>query len=172
MSTQLLNVAKTIAIRSGLSSQKQIFFVSLNGFDTHTNQLSQQASLLKQLSQSLFAFYSALDELGMTNNVVTFTMSDFARTFQPNVNGGSDHGWGNHQLILGGNVKGGDFYGQFPNLKLAGINDSGNQGRWIPTTSVDQYAATLSSWFGISDSRIQSIFPNLKNFTADNLGFL
>lgn len=172
LSSQLFNVAKTIAIRSSLSSQKQIFFVSLNGFDTHINQLTQQANLLKQLSQSLAAFYSVLDEMGVSNNVLTFTMSDFGRTFQPNTNGGSDHGWGNHHLILGGSVKGGDFYGRFPSLKLSGNNDSGDQGRWIPTTSVDQYAATLTNWLGINDNKLFNIFPGLKNFTNSILEFI
>lgn len=99
-------------------------------------------------------------------------MSDFRGTFQPNTNGGSDHGWGNHHLILGGSVKGGDFYGRFPSLKLSGNNDSGDQGRWIPTTSVDQYAATLTNWLGINDNKLFNIFPGLKNFTNSILEFI
>jgi len=172
LATQLLNVAKTIAVRSKLSSQKQIFFVSLNGFDTHTNQLTQQASLLRQISQSMAAFYSAMNELGVENNVTSFTMSDFARTFQPNANGGSDHGWGNHHLILGGAVKGGDFYGKFPSLALAGADDSGNQGRWIPSTSVEQYAGILTGWLGITEKEILRIFPKLSEFSAITPRFL
>jgi uncharacterized protein (DUF1501 family) len=179
LGSQLLDVAKTIAARKPLGAQQQIFFVSLGGFDTHTSQLATQGgpvrntnSLLSQVSQAMSAFYEATNELGVANLVTTFTMSEFARTLQPNTGGGTDHAWGNHHFILGGAVKGGDFYGKFPKLALAGPDDATAEGRWIPTTSVDQYAATLTTWFGLNSAELQANFPSLKNFSSQNLGFL
>lgn len=179
LGNQLRQVAEIIQVRQTLGLQRQIFFVSLGGFDTHSNQgttdasqAASQPSLLQTLSQCLNAFYLATVELGVQNSVTTFTLSDFARTLQPNTNQGSDHAWGNHQLILGGAVKGGDMYGQFPLLTLSGPNDAGNNGRWIPTTSIDQYGATLASWFGVNASDLPTVFPNLPNFQTQNLGFV
>ena len=176
---QLLKVAKTIAVRQALGAQRQIFFVSVGGFDTHTDQLAAQGSparrpgdLLLQLSQAIGAFYDSTIELGVGQDVTSFTLSDFGRTFKPASGAGSDHAWGNHHMIVGGSVKGGDIYGKFPTLKLEGPDDASNEGRWIPTTSVDQYAATLTSWFGLSTSDLAASFPNLRNFAAPNLGFM
>ena len=169
--SQLQQVAKIIQVRSALGLQRQIFFVSMGGFDTHSGQLPQQDSLFNDLNQSLSAFYQATVEMGVASNVTTFTLSDFGRTYQPNSDG-SDHAWGSHHMIMGGAVKGGDFYGTFPTLAVNGPDDATGQGRWVPTTSLDQYAATLAAWFGVAPADLPSIFPNLGNFTAPTLGIL
>src|SRR5262245_15560541 len=129
------------------------------------------------------AFYDATVELQVDSRVVTFTLSDFSRTFQPSGSGGNnvgtDHAWGNHHLVMGGPVSGGDFYGMpgpsgtvFPTLQLGGPDDTDTRGRWIPTTSVDQYAATLARWFGVSDADLDSVFPQLRNFDVRDLRFM
>ena len=169
---QLKQVANIIQARSALGLARQIFFVSIGGFDTHSDQLPQQDRLFKDLSASMNAFYSATVELGVDAGVTAFTLSDFARTLQPDSTSGSDHAWGGHHLILGGAAKGGDFYGTFPTLALGGPDDATNQGRWIPTTSLDQYGATLAQWFGVPAADLPSIFPNLGNFTAATLKFI
>ncbi len=172
LASQLKQVAQVIAARSALGISRQIFFCSIGGFDTHSDQLNSQVGLFSQLSPAMAAFYSATQELGVPNNVTTFTLSEFSRTFQPGSNGGTDHAWGGHQLMMGGAVKGNALYGTFPTLALAGPDDTGSNGRWIPSTSVDQYAATLASWFGVANTDLPGIFPNLANFTTSNLGFL
>jgi len=118
------------------------------------------------------SFYNALGGLGVTDRVVTFTESEFSRTLMPNTTVGSDHGWGGHGLVMGGPVIGGDMYGTFPTLALGGPNDAGDRGSWIPTTSLDQYGATLAQWFGVGSADLPSIFPNLVNFNVKTLGFL
>jgi len=111
--------------------------------------------------------------MGIDSQVTTFTESDFGRTFQSNTNGGTDHAWGNHYFVIGGAVKGGDMYGTFPTIALAGPDDAGSNGRWIPTTSLDQYGATLAAWFGVNATDIVNVvFPDLKNFTNQNVGFI
>ena len=169
--SQLQQVAKIIQVRGALGLQRQIFFVSMGGFDTHSGQLAQQDSLFNDINQSLNAFYQATAEMGVANNVTTFTLSDFGRTYSPNSDG-TDHAWGSHHLIMGGAVKGGDFYGTFPTLAVNGPDDGTGQGRWVPTTSVDQYAATLASWFGVAAADLPSIFPNLANFPTQTLGIM
>ena len=171
LASQLQQVAKIIAVRSALGVQRQIFFVSIGGFDTHSTQLPQQDSLYSALSPALGAFYQATVELGVASQVTSFTLSDFSRTFEPDSNSGTDHAWGGHHLILGGAVKGGDFYGTFPTLVPGGPDDAGDEGRWIPTTSLDQYGATLANWFGVQTADLPSIFPNLPNFSNQTLGF-
>jgi len=172
LSAQLKQVAQIIQVRSALGLSRQIFFVSLGGFDTHSNQLSRQTMLLGDVSQAMNAFYQATGEMGVSQQVLTFTLSDFARTLQPDSTNGSDHAWGNHLLVMGGAVLGGDFYGTWPTLTLGGPDDATNQGRWIPTTSLDQYGATLAVWFGVPPAVLPSIFPNLPNFSTQTLGFL
>jgi uncharacterized protein (DUF1501 family) len=172
LAAQLQEVAQIIQVRAALGLPRQIFFVSSLGFDTHSDQLPVQGALLSGLDKAMNAFYEATIELGIPQQVLTFTMSDFARTFQPDSTQGSDHAWGSHHLVMGGAVAGGDFYGTWPTLALGGPDDVGNEGRWIPTTSLDQYGATLAQWFGVPTGNLQSIFPNLQNFPNQTLGFL
>jgi uncharacterized protein (DUF1501 family) len=172
LGAQLQLVAQIINVRAALGLSRQIFFVSLSGFDTHSAQLATQSGLLLELDQSLSAFYQATVELGISQEVLAFTMSDFARTLQPSSTSGSDHGWGSHHLVMGGAVAGRDFYGAWPTLGLGGPDDATQQGRWIPSTSLDQYGATLAQWFGVPSAALPSIFPNLQNFSNQTLGFL
>jgi uncharacterized protein (DUF1501 family) len=172
LGNQLKQVAQIIQVQTQLGMRRQIFFASLGGFDTHTNEINTHNTLYPQLNDALLAFYQATQELGMADNVTTFTESDFSRTFQPTSGNGSDHAWGSHHLVLGGAVQGGQIYGQFPAFQLAGPDDADVRGRWIPTTSIDQYGATLSSWFGIPDATLPVVFPNFPNFGSRKLGFL
>jgi uncharacterized protein (DUF1501 family) len=172
LGAQLKQVAQIIQAQSLLGMSRQIFFCSLGGFDTHTGELGTLNGLYPQVSQALAAFYDATQELGMADKVTTFTESDFNRTFQPTSGDGSDHAWGGHHLVLGGAVNGGQIYGKFPTFQLGGPDDTDVRGRWIPTTSIDQYGATLCSWFGIPDSVLPTIFPNIVNFGTAKLGFL
>jgi uncharacterized protein (DUF1501 family) len=172
IAAQLKQVAQIIQVQSYLGMQRQIFFCTFSGFDTHTTELETHNSLYPQLSPALSAFYDATQEIGMAQNVTTFTESDFSRTFQPTTADGSDHAWGSHHLVLGGAVQGGQIYGQFPTFELGGPSDTDTRGRWIPSTSIDQYGATLCSWFGIPSSALATVFPNLANFPTANLGFL
>jgi uncharacterized protein (DUF1501 family) len=176
---QLETVAQIISIQSQLGVNRQIFFCQLGGFDTHGAQLGIQDPLLQQLSQAVGAFYNSLaNEIGQDKNTVTFTASEFGRTLQPNGNAGTDHAWGSHHLIVsagaakGGPLYGGKFYGQFPSLVLNGPDDANTRGTLVPTTSVDQYAATLAQWFGVSPANVSGIFNYVHNFPTSNLGFL
>lgn len=171
LASQLQQVAQIIAVRGALGIQRQIFFVQLGGFDTHSDQLPQQDSLFADLDGSLGAFYQATKELGVQSQVTTFTLSDFSRTFQPDSTSGSDHAWGSHHLIMGAGITGGDFYGTFPNQALGGPDDATGEGRWVPTTSLDQYAATMAQWFGVAATDLPTIFPNLPNFSSPTLNF-
>ena len=172
LAAQLKQIAQIIQVRGALGVNRQIFFASLGNFDTHSDQLALQGTLLGSLSPALAAFYAATQELGVQDSVTSFTMSDFSRTFQPNSNTGSDHAWGSHHIVFGGAVKGGKMYGTFPTLALGGPDDSGSNGRWVPSTSSVQYAATLAQWFGVSPAQLASIFPNLGSFGSSNLGFV
>ena len=169
---QLKQVASIINVRASLGLSKQIFFASLDGFDTHGGQLPTHDALLQQLSQAMSAFYTATVEMGAAPQVITFTNSEFGRTLQPSSGGGSDHAWGGHQMIMGGGVVGGDLYGTYPLLALNTGDDANTRGVMIPTTSVDQYGATLASWFGVNAVDLPTLFPNLQNFATKNLGFL
>ncbi|MBL8174916.1 MAG: DUF1501 domain-containing protein [Bryobacterales bacterium] len=172
LGNQLAQIARLIQVRSLLGMRRQIFFASIGGFDTHSNQLPDHINLLTQVSDAMAAFHNATVELGVANQVTTFTESEFSRTFQPSQGAGTDHAWGGHHLVMGAAVKGGDLYGRFPTLALQGPDDSGNRGNWIPATSLDQYGATLALWFGVPQSDLLSVFPNLANFTTQNLGFM
>jgi uncharacterized protein (DUF1501 family) len=181
---QLLIVARMIGARNTLGLKRQVFLVSLGGFDLHDNLLELQPGLLNQLSQALSVFYKATMELGVADKVTTFTASDFGRTLTSNGNG-TDHGWGGHHFIVGGAVRGQAFYGTPPPVTIGNTTAPDDQthvgqGRLLPSTSVDQYAATLAKWFGVADSELNAILPNLKNFAAGgtaasyptNLGFM
>ncbi len=174
---QLRMAARLIAAAPSLGLKRQIFFVQLGGWDLHAGQLvnaspetGSHAGLLSQISQAVNAFHAATLELGVENQVTTFTASDFGRTFRSNGDG-SDHGWGSHHFVVGGAVRGGELYGRMPSLSINGPDDTG-LGRWIPTTSVDQYAATLATWFGVSATDLPIVLPNIGRFSRPNLGFL
>jgi uncharacterized protein (DUF1501 family) len=172
LAAQLQQIAQIIQVRAALGVQRQIFFASLGNFDTHADQLALQSTLLAEISPALAAFYNATVELNVASEVTTFTMSDFSRTFQPNSNNGSDHAWGSHHMVIGGAVKGGQIYGTYPTLALAGPDDSGSNGRWVPSTASSQYAATLAQWFGVPAADLPAILPSIGNFSNNNLGFV
>lgn len=172
LAAQLRQIAQVIQVRSALGTGRQIFFANQAGYDTHADQLSQHPVLLQELNAALAAFYQATHEFGVSQQVTTFTTSDFGRALQPNSATGSDHAWGGHHIVIGGAVKGGQLYGTYPTLALAGPDDAGANGRWIPTTSVSQYAATLASWFGVADGNLNTVLPTLDNFQTRNLGFV
>ncbi len=185
---QLKQVARLIKKRTDLNVNRQVFFVEIGGFDTHQNQLYGQTMLLAELSQAMRAFYDEMGVQGIQDKVTQFTLSDFGRTMNPAGSGGgvgSDHAWGNNMLVLGGAVMGGNIYGStrpdgsgniFPTLQLGGPDDvdagSNPRGRWLPTTGVEQYAGTLARWFGLTDTDLAAVFPNIVNFPNNNLGFM
>ncbi len=182
---QLKQVARLIKKRGDLNVKRQIFFVQINGFDTHRQQVSTHNTLLAQVSQAMRCFYDEMVGQGLGDKVTQFTISDFGRTMNPAGTGtsvGSDHAWANHLFVVGG-VSAADFYGvdtsngtPFPTLTCDGPDDadtgSGSRGRWIPTTSIEQYAATLARWFGLPDESLPAVFPNIGNFPISNLGFM
>lgn len=184
LASQLQMVARLIeagnrgVANGGFGMRRQIFFCQVGGFDLHSGQtagpgqstVGSHADLLAELSQCLFAFQRAMEQLGLSNNVTTFTASDFGRTFPCNGEG-SDHGWGSHHLVLGGAVNGQRTYGKFPTLAVNGPDDT-STGRWIPTTAIDQYFATLATWFGVDSGNLHNVFPNLNRFATANLGFV
>ena len=178
MVARLIEAGKRSPLAGGFGMKRQIFFCQVGGYDTHANQtpgagsstIGSHANLLAELSQCMFAFQRAVEQLGLANNVTTFTGSDFGRTFPCNGQG-SDHGWGSHHLILGGAVNGRKTYGKFPTLAVNGPDDT-STGRWIPTTACDQYFATLASWFGVDSGNLATVFPNIGRFATPSLGFL
>lgn len=167
---QLRMVARMIAANAALGQRRQMFFVQQGGYDFHDNLLTDQDSKLRELSEAMAAFYQATATLGMANQVTTFTASDFGRGLQHNGRG-SDHGWGGHHFVMGGAVQGNRVYGQFPTVALDGPEDAG-RGSLIPTTSVDEYAATLARWFGVSATNLPTVLPNIGRFASSNMGFL
>ncbi|WP_291012232.1 DUF1501 domain-containing protein [Hydrogenophaga sp.] len=179
LADQLKLVARMIAARGTLGTKRQVFFVSMGGFDLHDNLINNQANLMGQLSAGLTAFYESTVALGVADKVTAFTASDFGRTLQSNGDG-SDHGWGSHHLMVGGAVRGKAFYGSAPPVSVTNSSDSNDQwhvgqGRLLPSTSVDQYAATLATWFGVQGNEMSAIAPNLGNFGGaypTNLDFM
>lgn len=170
LASQLQMVARLINVRATLGMQRQIFFVGLGSFDTHDTQLENQATLLGELDGALSAFHEATVEMGVAGSVTSFTASEFGRT--TSINGdGTDHGWGSHHMVLGGEVNGGQFFGAMPNL-APDSSDDADWGQIIPTTAVDQYAATLSRWYGVPASEIATVFPNIGRFATADLGFM
>ena len=185
LAQQLYQIAKLVAGNAMVQGNRQIFFASQGGYDMHSAQnyannalVGRHADQLKQLADATAAFYQAMKNIGMGSQVTLFTQSDFGRSFKPNSTSGTDHAWGNHQLVLGGAVRGLTAYGFFPTLALGGPDDvsgvSGEPlGRWLPTSSVDQYAATLLRWFGATESQLDTILPHLANFGSQRgLGFI
>jgi uncharacterized protein (DUF1501 family) len=172
ISQQLLRVARLIEARDVIGNPRQVFFVSMGGYDTHVNQRADQDRLLGELGAALKAFHDATEALGVADRVTAFTMSDFARTLKVNTGGGTDHGWGSHHLIMGGAVRGQRSYGVFPTLVPGGPDDAGNEGRWIPTTAYDQYVATLARWFGVGPDALREVAPSLARFKSADLGFM
>jgi uncharacterized protein (DUF1501 family) len=172
LGSQMEMIARLIAVRGALGLKRQVFFASIGGFDTHGDeQLGRQAELLGELSAAMTALCNATVELNCADLVTSFTASDFNRTF-PSNGKGSDHAWGSHHFVAGGAVRGGRIYGTFPTLVRGGPDDAGSGGQWIPTTSVDQYAATLAAWFGVGAGDLPTIFPNLSRFATPSLGFM
>lgn len=170
LADQLKMVARLIGARQTLGAKRQVFMVSLGGFDLHDNLIAQQPVLMQRLSEAMTSFYTATVELGLADRVTAFTASDFGRTLTSNGDG-SDHGWGGHHLVVGGAVKGQAFYGSAPPVSVtntAAPEDQWHvgQGRLLPTTSVDQYAATLARWFGVGPGEMAGILPNLGHFGA------
>ncbi|NEX62184.1 DUF1501 domain-containing protein [Noviherbaspirillum galbum] len=172
LADQLKMVARMISVAGSLGIKRQVFFVSLNGFDTHDGLLTVHPGLLTKVASAMTAFYNATVELGVAGNVTTFTASDFGRTLSGN-NDGSDHGWGSMHFVLGGAVNGNRYYGTAPVVASNGPDDVG-QGRLLPTTSVDQYGATLGKWMGMSDSDLLTVLPSLANYNLSSrtLGFV
>jgi len=171
LGSQLKMVARIINVHSVLAANRQIFFVSMGGFDNHENLLNIQNNNLTQVSDALGAFYAALQSVSVENSATLFMESDFSRTCQPNANNGSDHAWASHPLVMGGAVTGG-VYGTFPELSLNGADDVTGRGVYLPTTAIDQYGATLARWFGVPDADLETVFPNLAQFSQKYLGFL
>jgi len=153
-----------------LNLERQIYFVATGGFDTHDDQEQNQPGLVGNVSEAMAAFYNATVELGVANSVTTFTQSDFGRTLTSNGDG-TDHAWGGIQMLAGGAVVGRNIYGTYPLLDIGGDDDVGG-GRMIPTTSADQYAASLARWFGVETADLSAVAPNIGNFTTQDLGFL
>jgi uncharacterized protein (DUF1501 family) len=178
MIARLIEAGARSAASGGFGMKRQIFFCQVGGYDTHAGQtpgpgqttVGSHTNLLAELSQGMHAFQRAMEQLGLSNNVTSFTASDFGRTF-PGNGAGSDHGWGAHHLIMGGAVNGRRTYGRFPTLAVNGPDDT-STGRWIPTTAIDQYFATLATWFGVDNSNLATVFPNLNRFSSANLGFV
>jgi uncharacterized protein (DUF1501 family) len=171
-SRQLLAIAKVIEARSTLGATRQVFLATLGSFDTHTDQLNTQQTLLSELDAGLTAFHGAMADIGAGKSVTSFTLSDFSRNFLPNTGGGTDHAWGSHPLVIGDAVNGGSIYGTMPTLELSGPDDASNLGRWIPTIAVDQFAATLATWFGADATALAAVLPNLSAFSPSTLGFI
>ena len=165
---QLSRVATVIAARNQLGMKRQVFFVGLGGFDHHDGLAANHPVLMKTLDDALSSFYRTTQELGVADNVTTFTASDFGRTLSGNGDG-TDHGWGGHHFMIGGAVKGRSIYGQVPELGDDGPDDVG-RGRLLPSTSVEQMSATLGSWFGVSNTELDDIFPRLSEFSERDLG--
>ena len=182
LGNELKAIAKLIAGREELGNRRQVFFCIRDGYDTHSYQNQSMVESAGDLAQSMNAFNAAMTALGTNNDVVTFTASEFNRAMTPNrddpVIAGTDHGWGGHQIVMGGPVNGQNVYGEFQSLEINAGRDAGTtRGQWIPTTSIDQFAAVLAKWFGVGSSELELIFPNLSRFndpfsTSAHLEFL
>jgi uncharacterized protein (DUF1501 family) len=152
------------------SGSATTYTVALSGFDTHADELARQERLFAELDEGLVSFYQKLRNLGIANRVTVFTATEFNRTLAPNARGGTEHGWGGHNLVLGGGVYGGDVVGRFPSMELGGPDDLGASGVWIPSISDQQYSYTMARWYGASD--LSTAFPGLRNFSRPDADFL
>jgi len=170
LAQRLRMVAELIAAREQLGMRRQIFFVNMRGFDVHDNQNEAHPKLFSELAEGMEFFQNALENLGQSNNVTTFAASDFGRSLSGNGDG-TDHGWGNHLMVMGGAVNGGDIYGTLPRLSVDGP-DSVSNGRVLPTLSAAQYAGTLLNWMGLDESQLDQTLPTLRNFETRDLGFM
>ncbi len=170
LAQQLRVVARLIGARETLGMKRQVFFVSLGGFDNHSGLMANHPGLMAQLDEAMSAFYQSTVEMGVADKVTAFTASDFGRTLASNGDG-SDHGWGGHHFIVGGAVKGGQFYGTAPKVNLYS-DDQVGQGRLLPTVAVDQMSSTLMQWFGVPDSERPTVLPNIGRFASADLGFM
>jgi uncharacterized protein (DUF1501 family) len=171
LSEQLEMVARMINIQNAVGMNRQVFFVKVGGFDNHDNHLVDHAIGMQNIDGAITAFYNAMIELGLEDNVTLFTASDFSRTWVSNGQG-SDHGWGASHFVIGGNVNGGDFYGDMPLIEPGSLDSVSDHGRCIPTIAVDEYGATLARWFGVSNGLIADVFPNIGRFNTSDLGFM
>lgn len=170
---QLQQVATVMRVRQALGMNRQIFFCGMGGFDNHSDQLPAHDNLMGQLDAAIGAFYASLEQdLQLANETTLFTESEFGRTGNPSSSNGSDHAWGSHHFMFGGSVNGGEAYGTFPTHALRGPDDAGSRGLWIPSTGLDQYAASLGTWFGLGSGDLNTVFPNLRNFPNPTIGFL
>ena len=168
---QLRMILRLISAQQSLGMKRQIFFCSMGGFDTHDDQLNDHAALMTELDNAMADFHQATVDLGVAEKVTLFTASDFNRTFSTNGKG-SDHAWGSHQIVTGGAVQGGRMFGAMPVLQANGPDDTGSRGSWIPTTSGDEYSATLARWFGVQEGDLPLVLPNIGRFARPNLGFM
>ena len=176
---QLQRVARMIEARSTLGHSRQTFFSSQGGYDTHSNQVDAgstttgtQANLYADLALALAAFYAAMKGLGLGDNVTLFTMSDFGRTFRANAQRGSDHGWGNNHIVMGGAVANQTVFGAYPDVTLGGVQDVNTDGRWLPTTAIEEYIAPIARWYGVAAADLPYVFPNLATWTTAPRGLL
>ncbi len=172
ISGQLYTVATMMQLHSAIGARRQIFLIDAGGFDTHAAQDQIQPGLYSSIDGAIGTFTQVMQELGLYNNVALFTASDFSRTLTMNTANGSDHAWGGHHFVVGGPVRGGQIYGNFPNLQLNGPDDLDGSGRFVPGVALSQYMATLASWFGVPASALPAMFPGLSNFSTANLGFV
>ncbi len=172
LASQLYTVATMMKLHSAIGARRQIFLIDAGGFDTHAGQDQIQPTLYKQIDGAVDMFTRVTQEIGLYNNIALFTASDFSRTLSINTANGSDHAWGGHHFVLGGPVHGGKIYGTFPNLQLNGPDDLDGSGRFVPTTALSQYMATLAAWFGVPASALPAMFPGLSNFSAPTLAFV
>ena len=171
VASQLRMILRMIEARTALGMKRQIFFAALGGFDTHDAQLEDHDALLREFSSACADFHQATVDLGIAEKVTLFTASDFNRTYNSNGKG-SDHAWGGHHLVLGGAVRGGRLYGDVPTLEIQGPDDTGSRGSWIPKISTDEMAATLARWFGVAESDLPLVLPNIGRFSTTDLGFM
>jgi uncharacterized protein (DUF1501 family) len=172
LGSQLFRIARLLKASAKFGMTRPIFSATMAGFDTHEGQADKQEELYGDLSQAMAAFYAATQELGLADQVVTYTQTEFNRTLRPNRMHGTEHAWGGHELIMGGSVRGGDIYGTFPSLELGGPDDAGTDGIWVPTTGSQQLGATVAYWHGVTAGSLSRAIPGIENFSTNNLGFL